>query len=238
MIFFVPTLGEAVRALRRERRWTQAKLAEELAAHGVNLHPVNVGRREKDDPVWSPSERRILAKVFGISDSEFNSLWSSAGGIGKETYPVFEGIPIVSFSPAGDDADFSEYGAVTQIGAGFVDRGGGLGMPESRELQDEKAWALEVRGSGMAPTLLEGDTIILFPIANGRLTLRLREGSIVFVEFGDISDRAGTGTLARFRKLDEDRIVLTKDNPVFTPAVIRRDEISRLSVAIEQRRSL
>ncbi|WP_454198217.1 helix-turn-helix domain-containing protein [Nocardia sp. Marseille-Q1738] len=66
--------GRRVRAERLSRGWTQAELAERLAALGLNLHPSAIAKIELRD-VERPraitlDEAEILARAFGLTVGE------------------------------------------------------------------------------------------------------------------------------------------------------------------------
>jgi transcriptional regulator with XRE-family HTH domain len=57
-----PSMGETIRALRAERRWTQDKLAEQL-----HVTPQTVSKWETDQSLPDISQVPALAKVFDVS---------------------------------------------------------------------------------------------------------------------------------------------------------------------------
>ncbi|MCR4772111.1 MAG: helix-turn-helix domain-containing protein, partial [Oscillospiraceae bacterium] len=57
-----PSMGETIRALRAERRWTQDKLAEQL-----HVTPQTVSKWETDQSLPDISQIPALARVFGVS---------------------------------------------------------------------------------------------------------------------------------------------------------------------------
>ena len=215
-------IGETIRQLREERGWTQAELAAR-----VGLDRTNIARREGGTTRVKGNERIAFAKAFGISVPEFDEMWRDWTVTRTRGGP---GIPIINRAPAGQIADYEEYG---------VDSGQGMEYVDFGDIRDELAFGVIVVGSSMEPRLREGDYIILSPVDPYRADGKLRNGKIVFVRFGP-EYRDGC-TLARFfaeEGGEEGRIRLQKDNPAYKPIMCRREDIQLVAVALERREKL
>ena len=62
------TIGEKIKALRKERGWTQGELAERLG-----VKPQNISRYEKDRVQPREATLALFADVFGLPIAEFTS---------------------------------------------------------------------------------------------------------------------------------------------------------------------
>ena len=67
------TLGQKIREIRRSKGWTQKELAKE-----IGMTTAQISRWEQDHVTPRTRNLEDLAKVFGVSDDEFENLKPAA----------------------------------------------------------------------------------------------------------------------------------------------------------------
>jgi ribosome-binding protein aMBF1 (putative translation factor) len=65
--------GQAVRARRLDRGWSQQALSDELRKNGVELHQTGVGRLEAGTRGTGLNEAEAIAELLGLDRSEWQS---------------------------------------------------------------------------------------------------------------------------------------------------------------------
>lgn len=64
--------SEALKALRKERRWSQGELEKRLAAKGIQLHATTIAKIEKGERPVNITEAAAIADLFGRSMDELS----------------------------------------------------------------------------------------------------------------------------------------------------------------------
>lgn len=65
--------GQAVRARRLGKGWSQQTLSDELRRNGIELHQTNIGRLEAGTRGTGLNEAEVIAALLGINRSEWQS---------------------------------------------------------------------------------------------------------------------------------------------------------------------
>lgn len=215
----MPSLGETVRRLRRERKLTQLQIAQALGQSAQAVQQKEVGRL-----AFSMTDRKKLATLFEMPLEEFDALWR-ADRVHKFDAP--KGIPVINRAPAGTAHDYDhDQSACAEFHDAheYIDRGG---------IDDPHAFAIVVVGDSMEPSLFEGDYVVFTPMSVPKPRAQVVDGVTVFVRFTPEAPKQGC-LLARWKKEDT-KLLLTKDNTRYPPLAIDREDIAQLSVAVERR---
>lgn len=138
-------------------------------------------------------------------------------------------IPVIGTVPGGPTAlRFQWSEASPEVGFETIDRG---------DLPDGATYfALRVDGDSMTPAIQNSDTIVCSPLPRyENVDPKRLDGKVVVVQFTEDSDYKGETTLARWRVMGE-RILLTKDNPRYTPMDYPDGGVHGVAVVVELRR--
>lgn len=217
-------VGTAIRQLREDRGWTQEQLAQLMGMSRPAL-----GKRETGETQVRRNEMRKFAEVFGMSLSDFEDAWRAQKI--DQPRPLGGAIPVINSAPAGLAVDYEEFGTSTGEGYMTIDRG---------TVEDELAFAVDVVGDSMEPTLHERDIVVFAPLVNGKDRAKLTDGRVVFVRFSNDPEAPRQGcTIARFFWVDTQTgaFRLAKDNTRYpeTRALLVPEQIARISIAVEVR---
>lgn len=199
-----------MRVLREKAGLTQEDLASKV---GMSIHAI--GNRERGDTKVSASEWALFAKALGSSESVFEE-----AVLGPKASPRANLIPLVGSIPAGwsrivthcDDGDF---------------------VP-AYEINADLCFACIVSGDSMNPALREGDVVVFRSVLENEDHL-LEDGKIVACTFHE----TGETCVARYNKINDRRIRLSKDNPKFKAREVNRtiDDIDRIGVLVQHRKA-
>jgi transcriptional regulator with XRE-family HTH domain len=210
-------LGAAIKRLREEHGWTQEELAEK-----VGLDRTSIARRENGKTRVKGNERPKFAQAFGMTLIEFDDQWRDWIVTRSRGAP---GITVINRAPAGQIVDYEEFGIDSGQGYEYLDLG---------DINDNLAFAVVVVGDSMAPTLLEGDYLVVSPLDPYKPhNERLKNNAIVFVRF--TIEHSGGCMLARFFDDGDGKIRLQKDNPAYAPLNCDREDIQSMAIAVERR---
>ena len=127
-------------------------------------------------------------------------------------------IPLLTKSPGGDPAAWTDGGFPAGFGFDDIDRG---------EITDPNAFALIVDGDSMSPSIDSGDIVIVSP--NTPVTNR----SIAAVALGE-DER----TLKRVVFIGEGKVILQPDNDEYTPQLHDIQSVSFIGRVVERRQKL
>lgn len=210
-------IGQLVRSLRQEKKWTLADLAS-----STEMTIATLSKKERGDLAISPLDRKAFAAAFGLTLEDFDSRWRAWRIERSRGAP---GIPVINRAPAGQIVDYEECGPDSGQGYEYLDFG---------QVDDDLAFAIIVVGDSMAPTIVEGDYVVFSPTGIPRPRVQLESGKVVFIRFGPDSSRPGC-TIGRFQDLGGGKYLITKDNPKHKPIACDREELVQIAVAIERR---
>ncbi|WP_271270515.1 XRE family transcriptional regulator [Aliamphritea hakodatensis] len=151
------SIGKNVRALRKERKWTQEELARR-----INISRGRIAQIEKDPNSDVKAETLLsLAKAFGCLPADLSQGWGKSAPI--QPVEPFVDIPVLSVELSAGFGTSSDQEAVIET----------IQVPES--LLDEfnvnslSARIVSVKGDSMETTLRDGDRIIV-DTSQSRLT--------------------------------------------------------------------
>lgn len=202
-------VGENIKAMRKQARFTQAELAEKLSVHQTAVSQWEKGRTLPD--LWSLSR---LAAIFDTAVDEV--LRGDAVAADKpDEYKLMKQelrerlcrIPILGSVQAG-----------VPISA-IQDITGSVALSEEHSEDAHEYFALRVRGDSMEPRLLEDDIVIVRQqqdADNGDIVVALIEGE---------------ATVKKLKK-QEDGILLIPFNNCYEPFFYGREEIAQGSFQI------
>lgn len=196
---------------------TQADLGDAVGLSHDAISKIERGLRRV-----RPPERKAIAAALMLDLASFDDLWRAdkiARTVGGD------GIPVINLAPAGTVTDYAEYGVDSGQGFMYVERG---------SIEDELAFAVQIVGDSMEPSLFQGDTLILSPMTVPKPRAELVRGCVVFVRFAEESPLDGC-MIARWHPGEDGTVTLAKDNPRYPPTVARPVDIQQLSVAVERR---
>ena len=213
-------LAEFVKSLREQRGWNQQELADR-----VGLARTSLTEREKGNTRIKPPEREKFAKAFGMSLEEFDSIWQEAAA---NELSRKGGIPVLNRGPAGQITDYSAAMLSPKSNYQSIDEGQ---LDYSPDL-----FALIITDDSLSPTLIKGDSAVFSPMDKEKGSVFVN-GAICLVEFaeGRSGDRA---VLAKGWFQEDSTLSLGWTNSDRAPIVAAEQEVSRLSVCIEQRRKI
>src|SRR5262245_15899331 len=160
-----------------DRLAERAKLSPSGLAKRAGLDPTTFNKSKRITPDgrarW-PSTESVAKSLdaTGVSFDDFVSLISDAPRLGTQP------IPLLDFAVAS--------------GAGYFDSAGlplGHGWDEMAfpQLDDERAYALEISGPTLQPAYREGTLIVVSPAApirrGDRVIVKIRDGALITAEF-------------------------------------------------------
>jgi len=199
------TIGQRIRRARLLRGMTQSGLAAELGTVAQRVSEWERGFVAPSEP-----SLRALARALGVS---LDWLIANSGpmdgpaGPGPETGMAL--VPVYGMVPAGPPYDPGDPEVVGLMGI-------------SPEHARRDVFGLVVRGDSMAPTLRDGDRIL---VARDE---KWADGRVVVVRVN-----RGEYTVKRLR-IQDDLLVLSPDNPGFPPIVLApEDEPEIVGIVIE-----
>jgi phage repressor protein C with HTH and peptisase S24 domain len=168
-----------------------------------------LARRAGLDPTTFNKSKRITStgkqrwpsteSIAKILEATGASLAEFVGEIGDQSQSVLtRRIPVIGFAKAGHQNTFDETG--TPAGAGWSERV----IPQ---INDPRAYALEINGDGLAPVYREGDVLIVSPGApprpGDRVVVKSSGGEVMVKEL--IRQSARTVELAALNRAHPDR---------------------------------
>jgi repressor LexA len=201
------TIAQRIREARQSRQFDQATLAAK-----IDIATRTVQRWEKGDQVPDSNYLMRIAKVTGVV-----AHWLLTGD--GEKFPTEQQRSKLLSIPT------SRYKKVTLVSLPLLSSvpAGALSQrfhPDQAErhitvddVRDPNAFALEVKGSSMAPRIENGDIIIVSP------THEVKSGDICVVRVDE------EDTVKRI-KIDEQFIHLIPLNPEYEPMVVRKRDVS------------
>jgi transcriptional regulator with XRE-family HTH domain len=209
--------GSICRQIREARHMSLSDVAR---ASGLTKD--TIWRAEQmDEPRLRPSTIRSLAHGLGLTIEQFEAAWRTgraelAGTVVTTTVVAgFDGIPA---SPPAAIREADEHGCDFTLSREIITRSG---------VTDPYAFVVVVRGESMAPSIRDGDMVVVSPsvvhergVESGRVYavwLRDEEATLkrVYVEEGYV-----------FR--------LEADNPAFEPIRLRGEEIIQMALVVGQ----
>lgn len=134
--------------------------------------------------------------------------------------------------------------------------------PKSEWKSDANAINLNIwhigsmRGDSMAPTIRDGDDLVVMDPSDPEATARLESGPVVYAElapardaptkkngsdlrrFARLTDPAGVSLIARYRPRHDGLVMLSPDNPLFAPIIVDRAALSVVTPVVEARRRI
>lgn len=141
------TFGTRLKALRKERRFTQAQLGK-----AIGVSDVTIGYWEKDQNEPGGTSLTKLAKYLGVSEAYLMSGKEDGSNVVQAEIGAMQ-IPIISWVQAGYWT--SESDATNR--EGFTD------YVLTTEAHSMGTFALKVKGKSMEPEFKEGDIIVVDP---------------------------------------------------------------------------
>ncbi len=219
-------IGDAIKRLREERGWNQRKLATLVTEAGFKIDHSNLAKRERGEiKNVKPPERRAYAKVFGLTQEEFDAEWRASRI--DQTNGGGPGIPVINRAPAGTIVDYEEYG---------VDSGQGMEYIERCNVEDPLAFAVIVVGDSMEPELRSGDYAVFSPVFRvPKPRAEAKPGSICFVRIGGGAKRNGC-SIARLKAATSTSLEFSKDNPKHKGFSVDQEHLEQFAVLVELRR--
>ena len=203
--------ADRLKTLRRERDWSQQRLADELKISKISVNMYERGERE---PSFETME--AIADIFNV-DMDYlygRSDIKISDPIQMPTSPI---VP-VGFEPLPQMTQVPLVGRIA------------CGQPITAEQNIESvigvpsAWhadfALTCRGDSMQPRYLDGDIVCI------HRQPEVENGQIAAVRIGE------EATLKRFYR-QGDTVTLQAENPAYPPLVYQKEELN--SIAIEGR---
>lgn len=220
--------GQWIRLARKKSGLTQAALAELVKVDTSTISQLENGRREPNPTTrWT-----ILEQLTGALLAARETMPPPPVSP-EEVYPPEPHLPsriaVIGTVPGGPTALRYQWSEATSAeGFESVDRG---------DLPAEASYfALRVDGESMAPTVWDGDLVICTPVPRYEdINPAKLDGRLVVVNFTEESMYGGETTIARWKMLG-DQIVLSKDNPRFSPLVYPPDGVHGVAVVVELRR--
>jgi phage repressor protein C with HTH and peptisase S24 domain len=158
--------------LARHHGLTASGLARKAGLDPTTFNPSKrITKQAK--PRWPSTES--LAKVLAATGTPFPEFVTMMGGaVNVAPSRPQQRLPCIAFDQADRDGRFDDAGY--PIGADWDE-------VEFPNLTDRHAYALEVRGNGMAPMFRDGDLLIVSPDADvrrhDRIVIKLRSGAVL-----------------------------------------------------------
>ena len=176
-------IGRNNRRQREKRRMTVSQLAA-----AITMDPSFLSRKENGRVRFKEHEIESVAQVFGMTVDELKS------GAGSEMFSIpIEGM--ASASPSYNDEQQREY----------------LRLPH--EGLSENAYAVEVGGDSMHPTIKSGDVLVCEPVDLATNMYTVLDGSCVVLS---LRNQMGvTNQVGRWAWLAQTGFMLLKDNPTY-----------------------
>jgi len=217
-------IGQLVRRLRIERGWT----IEELAAKFGKAEST-VAHKETGRLTISPFERKLFARIFGMTIDEFDAGWR---GSRVHEFAPPAGIPVINAAPAGG---FVDHFADSFAQGEYADAPSYLAR--DADTMSDILFAVKVVGTSMHPTIRVGDHLVFAPLNVPSPVKPLTPGDVVFVRVGRDGKDHGVA-VGRFQPIDHLSFKLTKDNPSCPPITILREHVEQLAVCVQRRTAL
>jgi repressor LexA len=203
-------IGSRIKKAREAGGMSQLRLARQI---GVPFQRVS----EWERGVVSPSARYLKAIADALSVS-LDWLLSGKGPVegperGESSFPVSH-VPVYGTVPGGPPYDPGDPGVIEVIGV-------------PAEYSGRDVFGLIVKGDSMAPTLADGDRVLV------ARDVKPRDGLVVVVRLD-----AGEYTVKRLRNQGK-LLILSPDNPNFQPLVLSpEDSCEVIGVVVEVIRRL
>lgn len=210
------TFGSRLKALRKERRFTQAQLG-----NAIGVSDVTVGYWEKDQNEPRGVSLTKLARYLGVTESFLMSGKEDKSNVTAVSMGAMQ-VPIISWVQAG--YWMSETDAMNR--EGFTD------FVLTTEPHSMGTFALKIKGKSMEPEFKEGDVIVVDP------DLYPKPGEFVIAKNG--SDEA---TFKRYRSRGtsengEDIFELVPLNDDYATINSLTVEVRIVGVVVEHRRNM
>lgn len=214
-------VGAAITRLRDEMGFTIQQLADE-----VGMSKTAVADRESGKTRTKRSEWPRFCDALGVTLPQFEKLFRSFYTIDRPAYST--GIPLINMTPAGPTMDYEAWGEAGDEGYEYLDRG---------RVDDDMAFAIEVVGDSMTPTLREGDLVVLSPMRPHTDNDPSEwVGQVCFVRLSQDAESPGV-FLARMAKTNDEEALFLKDNPRHAAVKVPWEHVERLAKLVEFRRS-
>jgi repressor LexA len=202
------TLAHRLREARMQKGWDQAKLAARL-----DIASRTIQRWEKGEQVPDSNYLMRIAKLTGVTPHWLltgeGQMYSLPDDVQVKILPLqtprlkkvnLISLPLLSSVPGGAPSRIFH--------PDYVER-----YITVDDVNDAGAFALEVKGSSMAPRIEDGDIIVVSP------KMDVRTGDICVVRVDD------EDTVKRV-KIEEQFIQLIPLNPDFEPVVIKKRDVA------------
>lgn len=204
------TIGARIKKAREMRGMSQLRLANQI---GVPFQRVS----EWERGIVSPSARYLksIAETLSVS---LDWLLSGKGPVegperGESVFPVSH-VPVYGTVPGGPPYDPGDPGVIEMIGV-------------PAEYSGRDVFGLIVKGDSMAPTLADGDRILV------ARDVKPKDGQVVVVRLD-----GGEYTVKRLKN-QGNLLILSPDNPNFQPLVLSpEDSCEVIGVVVEVIRRL
>lgn len=176
-----------LRLLRKEKKLTLEELSEK-----VNISYSQIAKFERGDSLMNSDQSKMFADFFGVSVDYLLGIDSLPKGSIPYQNELFKPVKLLGSIPAGLPIDITNYGDIVGYLMASVD-------------DPDNHFYLEVVGDSMAPTLLDGDFVLV------KFNNTANHNQIVVAGLNGYE-----ATVKRFKKIGDD-MFLFPDNEKYQP---------------------
>jgi len=217
-------IGERIKKLRKHLGLTQEQFGEKIGKAWTTIQRWEAGVVQIPDPAL-----KLISKVFGVS---YDWLKEGKGEMFEKPSFLDMNINDIYYELRQRMKEqFWTIPVIGKVGAGFPQAKGDLeivgyfDIPKIKGLKPEQLFGAIVHGDSMAPTLLDGDTVIA-KIYEGDAT-DIPNKKVVIVANPD-----GELYVKRLFKADG-KFILLSDNPSYPPIYPEEEGYRVIGIAIE-----